>query len=172
MNNQIFLIDSNSLITPYLSYYSFDLAPGFWRQLEKVINEGKVAILDMVKNEILQGNDELRGWMEQIEIGHYIDRRIPEILSRWSEILEYIQKSPYYKPAALEEWARDSVADPWLIATASVFDYTLVTFETPNNSLNVNQKSKNPKIPDVAKEFGVRTVWLFDMMRSLGIGLG
>ena len=29
MSEAIFLIDSNSLITPHLTYYPFDFAPGF-----------------------------------------------------------------------------------------------------------------------------------------------
>lgn len=33
MSEAIFLIDSNSLITPHLTYYPFDFAPGFWNQI-------------------------------------------------------------------------------------------------------------------------------------------
>lgn len=60
MNNEIFLIDANSLITPYLTFYPFDFAPGFWQQLANSIKNGQVAILDVVKAEILRGNDELK----------------------------------------------------------------------------------------------------------------
>ena len=67
MNNEIFLIDANSLITPYLTFYPFDFAPGFWQQLANSIRNGQVAILDVVKAEILRGNDELKSWMNQLE---------------------------------------------------------------------------------------------------------
>ncbi len=75
MSEEIFLIDSNSLITPHLTFYPFDFAPGFWNQLEQAITDGKIAILDMVKAEILHGNDALKDWMENLEIKKYIDHR-------------------------------------------------------------------------------------------------
>jgi len=31
--SKIFLLDSNTFITPYRLYYSFDFAPGYWQQL-------------------------------------------------------------------------------------------------------------------------------------------
>ena len=31
MSKEIFLIDANSLITPHLTFYPFDFAPGFWK---------------------------------------------------------------------------------------------------------------------------------------------
>ncbi len=34
MEKELFLIDANSLITPYLTFYSFDLAKTFWNQME------------------------------------------------------------------------------------------------------------------------------------------
>lgn len=60
MSEEIFLIDANSLITPHLTFYPFDFAPGFWSQLEQSIQDGRIAILDMVKAEILHGNDNLK----------------------------------------------------------------------------------------------------------------
>lgn len=172
MNNEIFLIDANSLITPYLTFYPFDFAPGFWQQLANSIKNGQVAILDVVKAEILRGNDELKSWMNQLEIGKYIDHRAAPILQRYGEVLQHIQKNPVYKVAALTEWSRETVADPWLIATAASYNYTLITFEESNTGLSSRTPSKNAKIPDVAQTFGVKTEKLYYMMRELGLKLG
>lgn len=171
MSETIFLIDSNSLITPHLTYYPFDFAPGFWSQMEQAVNAGKIAILDVVKNEILQGNDSLKDWMDVLEIGLYVDRRQPAILEKYSAILQYIQYNPCYQLSALKEWSKGKSADPWLIATASVYDYTIVTFESPNNGLNERDPSKKAKIPDVAKVFDVETTDLYQMIRKLGFKL-
>lgn len=130
MNNEIFLIDSNSLITPYLTFYSFDFAPGFWAQMESNIKAGRIAILDMVKNEISKNEDALKEWFDALEIANYIDHRETSILSQYSAVLQHIQANPCYKPSALAEWAKASVADPWLIAAAAVHNYTIITFET------------------------------------------
>ena len=155
MSEEIFLIDANSLITPYLNYYPLDLAPGFWNQLESAIKNGNVVILDMVKNEILQGNDLLTEWMKNMESEViFIDHRDPRIIAQYSLVLQYIQDDCRYKISALTEWAQESVADPWLIATAAVYHYTLITFEESNRGLDANNPSKRAKIPDVAREFG------------------
>lgn len=34
MEKELFLIDANSLITPYLTFYPFDLVKTFWNQME------------------------------------------------------------------------------------------------------------------------------------------
>lgn len=125
----------------------------------------------MVKNEILHGNDSLKEWMEEIDIGNYVDHREPCILQIYGAVLRYIQNSPCYKPAALAEWSRESVADPWLIAVAAAYNYTLITFEEANKGLNIQNPSKNAKIPDVANKFGVKTEKLFYMIRELGLKL-
>ena len=49
MNQELFLIDSNSLITPYRTYYPFDLAPGFWNQVGNHIELGSIILLDVEK---------------------------------------------------------------------------------------------------------------------------
>ena len=167
MSKEIFLIDANSLITPHLTYYPFDFANSFWSQMEKHIQNGDITILDLVKDEILQGEDSLKDWMESITIRSYIDRRDSTILTLFGAVLEHIQTNTCYKPSALTEWAKGNVADPWLISAAKAKGYTIITFEVPNKGLNPRNPSKNAKIPDVANVFGVKTENLFYMMRTL-----
>jgi hypothetical protein len=62
------------------------------------------------------------------------------------------------------------VADPWLIATAAVYGYTIVTFEKFVN-VNTGNPSGTPKIPNIAEKFHVRTTDLFHMIRDLGVRL-
>ena len=66
MSDKIYLIDTNSFIEPFLKFYSFDFAPGFWEQMARFIEGGKIAVLDLVKNELLQGNDKLKDWVEPL----------------------------------------------------------------------------------------------------------
>lgn len=172
MSQEIFLIDSNALITPYLQFYPFDLAPGFWSQIEGHIKDGSIRILDVVRAEILQGKetDDLKLWMDGISVD-IIDRREQEILEKYAAVIQYLQSSPLYKPSVLAEWSRGTVADPWLIATAAVYHYTLITFEEPSGGLSIKTPNKVAKIPDIANEFGVKTQSLYYLMRSLGFKL-
>lgn len=71
----------------------------------------------------------------------------------------------------MNSWAKDDVADPWLIAAAAAKDYSLITitFEQSVGVLNSKSKSGKVKIPDVAHYFGVKVHTLYYMMRQLGI---
>lgn len=167
MDNKVFLIDANSLITPYESYYPFDLFPVFWEQMELYIKNEKIAILDVIKDEFEKGDDDLSKWIKTIEIPLYIDRRTKDVIEQYSEILSYIQNSKDYKDSALMEWSKATVADPWLIAVAKIYGYEIITFEK-YVPINPGQPAKMAKIPNIAEKFGVSTSNLFNMLRVLG----
>lgn len=101
MNQEVFLIDTNALLTPHLMYYPFDLAPSFWEQLEEKLKDGSVVLLDMVKNEITEGHDELSNWMKSLQGINIIDHRTPEIIEKYSRVLGAVQSNTCYKQSAL-----------------------------------------------------------------------
>lgn len=163
-----YIIDSNSLITPFEKYYPFDFAKSFWQQLKINIEYGNIVILDMVKSEITTKKDELSDWLNALTICDYIDHRNTDIIEVYSQVLESIKNNNCYKDTALNDWSSINSADPWLIATAKVNNYTIVSFETPNKGLNASNPSRRPKIPDIANDFEVEVIDLFTMMRALG----
>ena len=167
-----YLIDTNSLITPKATYYPMDLVPRFWQSMAEKIEDGSIAILDLVKQEILKRKekDDLALWISNLVIGSYIDHREQDIVIKYAEVLQLIQDDPCYSEKALREWAEETVADPWLIATAAAYGFTIVTFEKPV-LVDANNPSKRAKIPNIAHHFKVRTVDLFGMIRELGITL-
>lgn len=89
----IYLIDTNSLITPKATYYPMDLAPAFWTSMAEKIQDGSIAILDLVKKEILKPTheDDLARWMKNLEIGQYIDHKQQEIVLTYAKVLQSIQ---------------------------------------------------------------------------------
>ena len=167
MTQQSFLIDANSFIEPYRKYYSFDFTTAFWDQMGQNIKDGNIVILDIVRDEIMRGDDDLTNWIKALPIGKLVDHREGQILANYGRVLQHIQSSPYFKESALTEWAKESVADPWLIAAAKACNCQIVTFEVANTNPDPKQPWKAAKIPTVAKEFGVTTLDLFSMMRSL-----
>lgn len=68
MVKEKFLLDANTFITPYKNYYPFDFAPGFWTQLKTKLKLDSVYILDVARNEVMKGEDELSDWFKAIEI--------------------------------------------------------------------------------------------------------
>lgn len=162
-----YLIDTNSLITPYKTYYPFDFAEKFWEQLKNAIESGSIVILDMVKEELCKGDDELSVWVQQFDNSLLLNHKEPSIIRKYAEILQYVQVSEYYDEKALMDWSKDDVADPWLIATAHTYGYKIITFETPNPNLNKTNRCKRAKIPDVSNKFSVECENLYYMMRKL-----
>jgi len=149
----IYLIDTNSLVTPKATYYPLDLAPTFWASMAEKIQDGSIAILDLVKKEILKPKekDDLALWITELNIGQYVDHRQQEIVNTYANVLQSIQDDPCYSEKALRAWADQSVADPWLVATAAVYGYTIVTFETYVH-INKGNPSGTPKIPNIAEK--------------------
>lgn len=169
MIEEKFLIDSNTFMTPYRQYYAFDLIPTYWDKLSKCTESGRLVLLDMVKAEIDKGEDDLSDWIGN-QTGFEICNHVtPKIISKYQEVLQYVQSCGLYKEQALQAWAPGHIADPWLIAAAAVNNYTIITAEVPSGGLSPKTPNKSAKIPDVANAFGIRTNNLFYMMRQIGI---
>ncbi len=167
--NRTFLIDTNSILTPYKTYYPFDFAEKFWTQLQEKIENGNIVIMDIVRDELRKGNDELTDWINGFDRDLILFRNNQSILSEYGNVINYINQESCYSEKALMSWSDASIADAWLIAASVVYGYTIVTFEKPNGNLNSINPSKNAKIPDVAQRFNVECCDIFYMMRELKI---
>ena len=161
-----YLIDANSLIRPARAYYPFDFAPSFWQQLRPKISLDKIAVLDKVRDELLKGTDELSTWISDLPNECILSTQDMQILQKYRDVLSFIQQSDKYSEAALRRWSQLDIADPWLIAAAKVYGYTLLSFEQSAGTIPEGSRSKNPKLPDVARHFQVPYTSLFDMMRQ------
>lgn len=159
-----YLIDANSLIRPARAYYPFDFAPSFWQQLRPKISLDKIAVLDKVRDELLKGTDELSAWISDLPNECILSTQDIQILQKYRDVLNFIQQSDQYTESALRLWSRENIADPWLIAAAKVYGYTLLSFE--QSAGRITTRSNNPKLPDVARHFQVPYTSLFDMMRQ------
>ncbi|MEK4168381.1 DUF4411 family protein [Staphylococcus sp. FSL W8-1268] len=175
--NNIFLIDSNCLIAPSKNYYSFILTPSFWKKINNFSKKGLIKTIDKVKNEIChQTNqskkDELQKWFENSNVNNVINVKSKEdIVANYQKILNYIQSQSCYQEIALKKWSDQNVADPWLIATAMTFNYTIVTFEMDRNKMQLNNQLNEAKIPEICKAFGVNYCNLFEMLEKLNFQL-
>lgn len=168
-----FLLDTNVFLTPYESYYAPDIVPSFWDALEHILNKfDKIAVLDLVLSEILKGEDSLKTWIHTLSNQkkiHIISHKDTKILQSYTRVIQYIQESPFYNERALRNWSRDNIADPWLIATAYAYSYTIITFETSAGKIDINSPSSNPKIPTIGVHFNVACQNLYYFMRKMGI---
>lgn len=138
-----------------------DLWPTFWIRMADLISRGLIASSVKVQEEINRGNDELTDWMRKhatsdfyIDIDAAIMQKYMEV-QRWANDMGFTQ-------SAKEEFA--SVADPYLVSTASAKDMTLVTYETSDP-----MRRRRVKIPDACMAMGVSFCDLNTVFRELGV---
>ena len=157
-----FVLDSNVLITAKNSYYSFDICPAFWIALISASKNGRILSIDRVRDELLAGNDDLSRWVKLYVSGIFVPSSEPAVRAAYSRMVSWVQRNPQFTRPAKAEFAR--VADGWLAAYASVHGATVVTLETFDPSIK-----RRIKLPNVCRQFNVKYIDTFDMLRKLGV---
>ena len=159
----MYLIDTNTLIDAKNRYYHFDICPGFWKA---ILTNNNIKTIEMVIQEIKDGKDELKDWI--IENEQIIKTKLIEIDNKiqqnFIEIADYVENNLKLPPISEKERFL-SKADPWLIATAKEYDYTVVTQEQFIN----DSKTKKIKIPNICTCFNVKYISLFDLLKQENI---
>jgi len=102
-----YILDASIFIAAKNSYYAFDIAPGFWRAIVDLAKDGSILIPKMVKNEILNGEDELSSWLKEYS-DICLDNPTPEVFVAYSGIADYVSRA--YEPHHVEKFLE--VADP------------------------------------------------------------
>lgn len=166
--NEKFLIDSNTFITAARQFYSYDIIPTFWEKFDQEIINGNIVLLDLVLDELNEGEDLLKNWIhERREKFVGCKHKDKKVIEMYAKVMQFINECGFYNDKGLACWAEEKIADPWIIAAAKAYDYTIVTFEVPASGLGENQKIGKVKIPDVAKYFKIEVINLYEMMRRL-----
>lgn len=138
-----------------------DLCPGFWKCLKHYCQETRLLSIDRVRDEIIEG-DTLDTWVKQAPDELFAPTAEEETVQAFRRMITWVQSNGAFRQSAKEEFAR--VADGWLVAYAEVHGLVIVTHEVfdPN-------ARKRVLIPNVCRQFGVRWVDTFTMLRSLEV---
>jgi len=161
--SRCYLVDANVLIEAKNRYYSFSICPGFWDALAWKAGMGSVGSVDVVKNELASGNDDLAKWVKHaVPTVAIRSTNDVDAVSWYERVMQWVLAEPRFLQAAKDEFAR--AADPWLVAYAGAHAMTLVTQETPEPLFR-----KKVKIPDVCRQFGVACTNTFQMLEDLGV---
>jgi hypothetical protein len=156
------LLDTSVLITARNSYYHPDFHPGFWDALIARHTSGHIHSVDRVRSELEKIEDDLFLWMkDSVPSSFFVATTDEAILSRYTDLQEWVNKSPQFTAAARRDFAGN--ADAWLIAAASSRGDTLVTCEAFSRDAR-----KTVPIPNVCREFGIAYQNTFEMLRGIG----
>lgn len=158
-----FWMDADSLIRPYREAYRFNIVPKFWEFLEEkaqeqVIASSELVLQELEKNSSEEQSDELLVWAKRQQ-GVLFLPPTDAVQQVFGQVAESVKNNKKYAPHWIQEFLDG--ADPWIIAHAKALGGRIVTFEKPEPN------SKRVKIPDVAAEFGVKCINLWDMLTEL-----
>jgi hypothetical protein len=158
MSTDTYLLDANVLITAKNTYYGFQICPGFWDVLLYEHKRERVFSVEPIQDELLKGDDDLSEWVRTLPSGFFIkcNRAVTDFgaMQKWAAL------NPQFMPAAKEKFAR--VADGWLMATAKVLGFTVVTQEKYNPDIK-----REVPIPNVCKHFSVKYMDTFAMLNAM-----
>jgi hypothetical protein len=162
-DSSVYVVDANVLIEAKNRYYSFAICPGFWDAVMWHGETGAVRSVDVVRKELLAGNDQLADWVKSTAPSDaFKSTNDPDVVDWYRRIMSWAQDEPQFAAEAKDEFAQ--AADPWLIAYAGAKGLTLVTHE----SLAPNARKK-VKIPNACLQFGVTWVNTFEILEELGV---
>jgi predicted nucleic acid-binding protein len=156
---EIYCLDANVLIQAWQKYYSPKFCPDYWKVLNKLGDEGRVFIPEMVYEEIVRTEDDLADWLKKSKISV---RKIDEAVTKH---LQSIYSKNVLHKNLVDNTKSRSIADPWVIAHALNEKATIVTKEekvTAQNSIKI-------KIPNVCDNMGVRWINDFQLIEELAI---
>ena len=159
--NHVYILDANVFIESAKRYHALDIAPGFWNALVYHAENGSVLSIDRVKTELQVVGDAVHNWAEQEFQQWFESSNQSDVIEAYRTILTWAFNQDFTEDAK-REFANKP--DSWLIAYSYSKDYTLVTDEKyePHHKNRI-------KIPNVCKEFNVRYMDTFQMLRDLNI---
>ncbi len=156
----VYIMDANVFIQAKNGYYAFDICPGFWVWLDRIVDDGHVVTIAKVYDELANQDDDLSIWIRERREAPWIEANdAPEIQAAFEQVTAYVHSMAVQDRA--KAWFLGK-ADPWLIARAMVKGGTVVTHEKRDPDAR-----KRVKIPDVADAFGVPCQDTFTILRLL-----
>ena len=150
-----YILDSNVFIQANRLHYSPDFCPAFWQWLLRENKAGKVFSIDMVRDEIMVGGDNLSDWAKASGKGFFLEpdeKMLPALrkVSQWAS-------GQNYESAAVSTFLQ--LADYYLVAHALATGRTVVTHEQASTS------TKKIKIPDACIGLKVKFMTPYQMLR-------
>lgn len=149
--NDIYCIDTSSLIAAWQERYPPEHFPAFWVKMGSLVADSRLIAPVEVLHETKKRSDELHTWLKARpmmfrEVDDAMQIEVAQVLSQF--------------PRLVGERKMRTSADPFVIALARVEGLQLVTDEKPTGSLT------RPNIPDVCQQLGMPWLGVLQLIRS------
>lgn len=157
------LLDANAFMEASRLYYSFQIAPRYWDWLVDKFNEGEIASVEAVYDEITAGTGDLVAWAKAPALSGFWLPDTADSIAATADLATWAAHADRpFKQSAVDEFMAS--ADLRLAAQAHVPGATVVTRETSDPACK-----KRVKLPDAAKSVGVTCVQPFVAYERLGL---
>ena len=152
-----YLLDSNVFIEAKNRHYAFEFCPAFWDWIEYSLKSGTVLIIEQVRSELMNIEDELSAWMSDLSKEYFVEASA--VNSRLDVVSEWLEsdKSNSFSKNAIDKFLKS--ADYFLISYALANRCTLVTHETTRGH------RKKVKIPTVCDALSIPYIMTFEMLK-------
>ncbi len=143
-----YCIDTNIFIDAGERYYPPDIVPGFWKNLDELIDGGRLKAPEMLIEELERKDDDWRQWV--------YDRREKLIVPMDMPQVDALKRVMTVYQAQSSNISRVT-GDPFFIALALEQGLTVVTSES--------ERKGKVKIPKICDALGRKSINLLEMMR-------
>lgn len=159
-----YLIDSNCFIEPHRGVCPMDVAISFWNKMKELTCEKDVYILDRVKSELTEWENDLKQWVTN-NIGKQVLKfETDSSIEKFKEVNIWALTNSQYTQSAKEKFMDVTRADIYLVsyAAANPSEWTVVSQEksAPLSRTEI-------KMPDACSHFNVRCIQFMDMFREM-----
>jgi len=146
----IYCIDTSSLISAWSERYPIKNFPGFWKQFEKLIDDGRLVSPEEVRHEIIKKTEGLDVWVKQhrnmfVALDTDMQLTVRDILAEF--------------PLLTKNLPGRNSADPFVITLAKMKNYTAVT-EEGLGSIN------RPRIPFVCEHYKIKCINILGLIKQ------
>lgn len=146
-----YCIDTNIFIDAGERYYPPDIVPGFWKNLEALIDAGRLKAPEMLIEELERKDDDWRQWV--------YDRKDKLIVPMDMQQVDALKQVMAVYQAQSSNISRVT-GDPFFVALALGQGLTVVTSES--------ERKGKVKIPKICDALGVKSISLLELMRREG----
>lgn len=158
-----YLIDTNIFIQSKNFEYRFQYCQIFWDLLEKLAKKNIIYSINALKKEISAKQDELNIWIENKLLPNcknFFENEFDSI-ENYSKVINWVNNQNYTDKAK-SDFSNGLKADAFIIAHAIYNQSVIVTAESKDDKC-----LRRVPIPNVANNFGVKCITLFDLLQSI-----
>ena len=142
-------------------YYAPDFCPAFWDCVLRHFHTGRLLSIDKVRDEVISP-EALVKWTKDAPDGLFVSTAEQPVTDAYRNVMAWVNGNAQFRLEAREKFSRE--ADGWLVAYAQAHAAIVVTDE----KLEPDAKKRVP-LPNVCRQFNVRCLNTFEMLRQLGV---